>query len=77
MKPVRHKSWRTDNTEGRELVVDTRLLAGVLRAKLGIETTINRDKQHFRLRVAEASMAKLIGLIRPHLIPSMLYKFSL
>ena len=56
---------------------DNRFLASVLRAKLGIEVTINRDKKLFRLRICQTSMPRLIDLIRPYIIPSMLYKFSL
>ena len=56
---------------------DNQFLANVLRAKLGIETTINHDKNFFRLRVAESSMRILIESVRPYIIPSMLYKFSL
>ena len=74
---LRHKSWRMGNTEGREFVMDTfPVLGNVLWANLGIVTTINHDKKFFRLRVAQSSMAKLIGLVRPYIIPSMLYKFS-
>ena len=56
---------------------ENQFLAEVLRAKLGIQATINKDKKLFRLRVANASMPKLTELIRPFLIPSMLYKLSL
>ena len=55
---------------------DNQFLANVLWANLGIVTTINHDKKFFRLRVAQSSMAKLIGLVRPYIIPCMLYKFS-
>ena len=55
---------------------DNRFLVSVLRAKLGIEATINRDKKLYRLRISQSGMPKLIELIRPYIIPSMLYKFS-
>ena len=56
---------------------ENKFLAEVLRAKFGIETTLNRDKKQFRLRVCQASMRELIKLTRPYVIPTMLYKFSL
>ena len=49
-------------------------LQNVLRAKLGIETTLNRDKLQFRLRVADKSMGKLKTIVLPYIIPSMHYK---
>lgn len=45
-----------------------------LQAKLGIEATLNVDKGKYRLRVRHRSMPKLLNLIRPYFIPSMLYK---
>jgi len=50
------------------------LLQNVLRAKLGIETTLKRDKLQFRLRVAQSSMDRLRIVVLPYVIPSMLYK---
>ena len=55
---------------------ENEFLVSVLQAKLGIRARINRDKSQFRLRILQESMPKLIGLVRPHIIPSMLYKFS-
>ena len=52
-------------------------LASFLRAKLGIEANLNRDKDRYRLRIADASMKRLKNLIEPHMIPSMLYKLPL
>ena len=56
---------------------ENELLAGLLRAKFGIEATLNRDKDKFRLRVKATSMPRVRRIVLPHLIPSMLYKFSL
>jgi len=56
---------------------ENHFLASVLRAKLGIEASINRDKTQFRLRIAQSSMPRLVKMVRPHFIPSMLYKLSL
>jgi hypothetical protein len=52
-------------------------LARLIRAKFGIVLSVNRDKGRPRLRCNAASMAKLVGLVRRHTIPSMLYKLSL
>ena len=52
-------------------------LARILEAKFGIESTINRDKHLFRLRIREKSMALTKKLTVPYIIPNMLYKFSL
>jgi hypothetical protein len=52
-------------------------LASFLRAKFGIETRLNRDKDRYRLRVNDASIQRLKDLVGPYLIPSMLYKLPL
>jgi LAGLIDADG DNA endonuclease family protein len=52
-------------------------LAGLIRAKFGIIMTINMDKNRPRLRCSAASMERLVHLVRPHTLPSMLYKLSL
>lgn len=49
-------------------------LQNVLRAKLGIGTTLNRDKQQLRLRVSAKSMDRLRNMVILYTIPSMLYK---
>ena len=87
MDPLALAIWIMDDgsREGKQLRINSQsfsedenhFLADVLRAKLGIEATINRDKKQFRLRISQASMPKLIEMVRPHFIPSMLYKLSL
>lgn len=52
-------------------------LQELLRAKLGIKSSINRDKDKYRLRIKNDSMRVLIELIYPYIIPSMLYKLPL
>ena len=76
--------WIMDDgsRDGRQLRINTQcfsseehvILQNVLRAKLGIETTLNRDKKQLRLRVREKSMQTLRNLVMPYIIPSMLYK---
>ena len=73
--------FRWDNTEGKETYRGN--LDGeegqnrILRAKLGIETTLNRDKDRYRIRVKSKSMERLKKLIQPLILPSMLYKIPL
>ena len=61
------------NTQGFSLTENQRLI-GFLQAKFGIEATINRDKDRQRLRIRDASIRRFADLVRPHIIPSMLYK---
>lgn len=44
--------------------------------QLEIETTLNKDKTYWRIRVKKYSMSKFFKLIYPHVIPSMQYKLS-
>ncbi len=54
--------------------LENSFLQDVLYAKLGISSTLNRDKGKYRLRMCACSMKTLMRLIRPYIIPSMLYK---
>jgi hypothetical protein len=79
--------WIMDDgaAEGKQLRLNTQSfsaeeaeeLARLIRAKFGIVMTINRDKNRPRLRCKAASMGRLVGLVRQHTLPSMLYKLSL
>ena len=40
----------------------------------GIESTLNRDKQYWRIRIKKSSLPKFWALITPYIIPSMNYK---
>ena len=53
------------------------LLRSLLRAKFGIDASINRDKGKPRLRIRAASMERLSTIVAPHMLPGMLYKLSL
>src|SRR3989338_1378260 len=55
---------------------DNNILQHILRAKLGIATTLNRDKDRYRIRVKSESMKLLKKIVLPFLLPSMLYKVS-
>lgn len=79
--------WIMDDgaADGKQLRINTQgftrddaeILAGLLRAKFGINMTINEDKGRPRLRCGAGSMPRLIELVGPHMLPSMLYKLSL
>lgn len=56
---------------------ENEFLISILKAKLGINATLNQDKDKYRLRVSAESMSNVRQLISPHLIPSMRYKLSL
>jgi hypothetical protein len=57
--------------------MENETLASFLRAKFGIQTRLNRDKDRFRLRVIDGSIQRLRDLVGPYVIPSMLYKLPL
>ncbi len=45
--------------------------------KLGLEATLNKDKEYFRIRFLKKSIHKLFEFIKPNIIPSMHYKIGL
>lgn len=49
-------------------------LQKVFREKFGILSTINKDRDEFRLRFNKENASKLIRIIMPRIIPSMEYK---
>ena len=79
--------WIMDDgaAEGNQLRINTQSfsadeadgLCRFLRAKFGIEMTVNRDKTKPRLRCKATSMERLKSIVRHHTIPDMLYKLSL
>ena len=64
------------NTQSFSLA-ENEVLSSFLRAKFGVDTRLNRDKDRCRLRVVDASIQRLRHLVGPYLIPSMLYKLPL
>ena len=44
--------------------------------KLGLSTSLNRDKNYYRLRFLKSSLGKLNELLNDNIIPSMNYKLS-
>ena len=58
-------------------VEENRILQEILSAKLGIKSVLNKDKDRVRIRIIQESMRQLKTLIKPYIIPSMLYKLPL
>jgi hypothetical protein len=56
---------------------ENKILQEFLSAKLGIKSVLNKDKGMVRIRIVSEGMPKLIGQIKPYIIPSMLYKLPL
>ncbi len=46
-------------------------------AKIGLQARLNKDKDYQRIRFVKTSIPTLVKLIKPHIIPSMLYKIGL
>ena len=57
-------------------VSDQKRLIAVLR-KMNLETSLNRDKNYFRLRFKKSSLSRLRELLADAVIPSMKYKIEL
>ncbi len=84
LSPFALAIWIMDDgsKETRQLRINTQSftreenlsLIKFLQTKFGIESTINVDKEKYRLRIRGNSMPKLISLIKPYFIPEMLYK---
>ena len=47
-----------------------------LLTSLGIEASLNRDKEYWRIRIKKDSLAHFFATIRKHIIPSMTYKLN-
>ncbi|OGG86236.1 hypothetical protein A2392_00115 [Candidatus Kaiserbacteria bacterium RIFOXYB1_FULL_46_14] len=45
--------------------------------KLGLDATLNKDKEYQRIRFLKKSIPRLFELIKSHIIPSMYYKIGL
>lgn len=57
-------------------LTDQELLLGQLR-RMGLEASLNRDKQYHRIRFLKSSVPILKKLIKKHIVPSMQYKIGL
>jgi hypothetical protein len=45
--------------------------------KMGLDGTLNKDKEYYRIRFSSSSIPKLYGIIGKYIIPSMKYKIGL
>ena len=45
--------------------------------ELGLEATLNKDKEYFRIRFLKKSISKLFEIVKPNIILSMHYKIGL
>lgn len=70
------KSWRSVylNTQIFSMVEQKRLMA-MLRKQFGIESTLNKDKIYYRIRIGIKSVGKFINLIKPFVLKEFWYKF--
>lgn len=86
LTPLSFSVWIMDDgsRDGKQLRINSQSfskeenqkLIHILEAKFGIKATLNRDKNYYRLRIADDSMGIVKNITREHLIPSMLYKIS-
>jgi hypothetical protein len=44
---------------------------------MGLDGTLNKDKEYYRIRFSSSSIPKLYGIIGKYIIPSMKYKIGL
>ena len=87
LTPLAVAVWFMDDgtKEGKQARINTqsftkkehKKLSDTLEATLGIKSTINRDKQLFRLRISDESMSLFRKMVEPYIVPSMRYKLSL
>lgn len=53
-----------------------KFLCDLLRNEFGLKANINKDRTYFRIRFHKESMAKLIEIVKPYILPSLFYKLS-
>lgn len=57
-------------------LADQEKIIRILKLKLGIIATLNKDKDKYRIRIRKDDMPMLRSMISPYIIPSMYYKIS-
>ena len=55
--------------------IDQEMLRAML-ASLGIESSLNKDKEYSRIRIKKSSISDFFQIISPYIIPSMTYKLG-
>lgn len=53
-----------------------KIICHILKKKFNLDANVNKDRQYFRIRFYQKSMPRLIKIVKPYILPSMLYKFS-
>lgn len=61
------------NTQQFDLGSQQRLI-GMLREQWRVVSTLNRDKQYFRMRIAVSSVGRFRDVIEPHMLKQFIYK---
>lgn len=56
---------------------EQKLLQKMLKEQWEIETTLNKDKHYWRIRIRAGSIKKFVSLIKPYLLPTFYYKLPL
>jgi len=64
------------NTQQFDVVSQMRLVE-LLRNEWSVKTSLNRDKQYLRIRIAVESVARFKEIIMPHVLKDFQYKFPL
>ena len=72
-----NKSYETYylNTQHFDYQSQERLIQ-MLKEQYGIESSLNRDKEYYRIRIKQNSASRFRGLIRNYIIPMMEYKLE-
>lgn len=52
------------------------LLVNLLKEQWGIQSSLNRDKQYHRIRIAVSSVQRFREIVAPHMLAELTYKFS-
>ena len=60
----------------QQFTVQDQLKCVTALAKIGVESSLNRDKQYWRIRIKKSSLPKFFANISPYVVPSMRYKLS-
>lgn len=63
------------NTQQFDLV-SQKILMNILDRDLGIKSSLNRDKQYFRIRIRTESAGLFRNIVAPHLLPCFRYKID-
>ena len=71
-----HKSYRTYYLNSQRFEIKYQEFLMNLLVALGIKTTLNKDKNYFRIRIKQSSAEKFRNLIEKFIIPEMKYKLG-